>query len=177
MSFLVPPTRCHYCNGKVALVQKSALFLMDPEPSGQVYQCQWCQARIGCHKGKKWPLGMLADLETREARRRAHRAFDGLWLAGHVGRFKGYAWLARKLGLDHAVCHIGWMDAEVCERVVEICQVPPTSEELEGLSSRRPWIQGHRLKKPFGLADLHVSCGHARQEGIAKQILEQSHDA
>lgn len=160
MSVLAIPSICHYCDS-LRFATKKQVFIWDDEPSNELYVCVVCAARIGVHQGTKYPLGMLADAETREARRQAHLAFDGLWIAGHVGRFKGYAWLASKLGIDHSVCHIGWFDAEVCERVVEICKIPPTADEVAELRSKRPWKFSYCLKRPIGLCDL----GYTRVQG------------
>lgn len=157
MSFLAAPTDCHYCASTVVLIEARKLFLMDAEPSPLVYFCTGCGARIGVHAGTKIPLGMIADAETRKARIEAHAAFDELWMSGKVGRFKGYAWLAHKLGIEHAICHIGWMDAELCKQVVEICAVPPTADEVASLRSRRPWRLQYRLRRPLGIGDMKKS--------------------
>lgn len=152
---------------------------MDVEPSEWVYLCRGCGSRIGVHKGTRIPLGMLADAETRKARIEAHQAFDALWMQGHVGRFKGYAWLAMKLGIEHSMCHLGWMDAELCRIAIKICQTPPSQGELVGLKSKRPWKLKFKLTKPLGVADgkreaaLISSCNATT---TAKPIWEQSYD-
>lgn len=167
MSLLIIPTSCHYCGGLIRFVTKKQVLIWDFEPSNELYVCVTCSARIGVHQGTKNPLGMLADAKTRDARRRAHLAFDGLWIDGHIGRFKGYAWLAMKLGIEHAVCHIGWFDTEVCERVIEICRTPPTTAEIEGVRSKRPWKFSYRLEKPIGLSDLCHTAVHGKSPSKA----------
>lgn len=171
MSLLAIPTSCHYCAGVVRFVNKKQVLIWDDEPSNELYVCVTCAARVGVHQGTKHPLGMLADAETRRARHLAHLAFDGLWIAGHVGRFKGYAWLASKLGVEHAICHIGWVDAEVCEVIIDICKTPPTASELEGLRSKRPWKFSYRLDRPIGLCDL----GYTAMQGKSpsKAIIQE----
>jgi len=166
MSYLAAPRECHYCGSMVILIETKKLLLLDEETSERVYLCSGCGARVGVHKDTKIPLGMLADGATRRARIAAHKAFDGLWMRGYFGRFKGYAWLAARLGIDHAICHIGWMDADLCEQVIEVCKRPPSSEEMVGLRSRRPWILKYKLSKPLGLDDMFKSdASHTLMQG------------
>lgn len=79
-----------------------------------------CDGLVGCHPGTTEPLGFPADSATRSARRRAHEAFDELWAeAGSDYRTAAYRWLAETLGLTADECHMGRMDRETCEAVVE----------------------------------------------------------
>jgi hypothetical protein len=92
--------------------------------------CKPCEAWVGCHKqrGRK-ALGRLANKELREAKRRAHLAFDPLWekkikktrCSKSVARKAGYKWLAGALQIDVKKCHIGEFNIKQCEAVVKIC--------------------------------------------------------
>lgn len=57
----------------------------------------------------------MANKPTREARKRAHAAFDPLWKSGQMKRGEAYKWLSEKLGKQ---IHIGESDVETCNRVI-----------------------------------------------------------
>ena len=82
------------------------------------YQCEPCEAHVGCHSSSDKPLGRLANKELRKAKSAAHRAFDPLWRFGDMKRPEAYKWLAKALGIDGKDCHIGMFDIETCEEVV-----------------------------------------------------------
>ncbi len=94
---------------------------------GKFYGCtRWpdCDGTHGAHPDGK-PLGVPADKETREARIRAHAAFDKLWKTRrkpHKARGQAYRWLRGKLNLDRHECHIGGFDKAGCARVIEVCE-------------------------------------------------------
>jgi ssDNA-binding Zn-finger/Zn-ribbon topoisomerase 1 len=88
---------------------------------GPFWSCSlWpeCDGTVGCHPGTTTPLGTLADKATRQARIKAHDAFDALWQPlGKSYRATAYRMLAEELEVDEA--HMGEMSREDCERVVE----------------------------------------------------------
>lgn len=87
-------------------------------------------------------MGVPTDKATRQARRRAHAAFDQLWERAdensgawaqpepqrsralrevrRAARDRAYRWLATALGRTGEEVHIGNMDQETCERVVQL---------------------------------------------------------
>lgn len=83
------------------------------------YLCRPCRAWVGCHKDGR-PFGTPADARTRRARKKAHGAFDPLWVKRGMSRREAYTWLAAELGIEVDKCHIAMFDAETCERVVQI---------------------------------------------------------
>lgn len=85
----------------------------------QLWRCpvDGCDVRVGAHPDGT-PLGTMATAEMREARIRAHAAFDGWWKARGMKRGRAYAELAKRLGIQEA--HISWMTVEECERVVAL---------------------------------------------------------
>jgi ssDNA-binding Zn-finger/Zn-ribbon topoisomerase 1 len=91
---------------------------------GKFWGCdRWpeCDGTVGCHPGTSTPLGTMADKVTRSARIQAHDAFDALWEPlGKPYRKHAYRMLGEEFGIDEP--HIGEMDAEMCERVVEWAQ-------------------------------------------------------
>ena len=85
-----------------------------------VYVCWRCGAYVGTHRNNpKCALGILADNEMRELRKRCHELFDGRWSNGRE-RTEAYAWLAGQMGLEK--CHFAWMDKEQLKRAVEILE-------------------------------------------------------
>lgn len=115
---------CPYCNKEAEFVDSEEVYCGNSY--GMIYLCRPCQAWVGVHKGTDKPLGRLADAELRGARREAHSAFDSLWQhrKGRAAkRLRGsmYVWLAEEMNLSREDCHIGKMDVQQCQRVVELC--------------------------------------------------------
>lgn len=53
---------CRYCGGVIKLIPAKAVYGESARRLGMesefVYQCQNCNARVGCHKGTTRPLAM-----------------------------------------------------------------------------------------------------------------------
>jgi len=114
---------CPYCNRPAHLVDGVTIYPHRPDLyEKKFYLCPPCDAYVGCHPGTTEPLGRLANAELRAAKMAAHSAFDPLWRLGQWKRRDAYKWLAGKLGIAWKDCHIGFMDVEMCKRVVEICK-------------------------------------------------------
>ncbi len=115
---------CPYCGAEAALHRSSAKFYRGRD-YGPVWACVPCQAWVGCHPGTSTPLGRLANKELRQAKMRAHAAFDPLWkrINGErkMSRGNAYRWLSDRLGIPFDDCHIGMFDIDTCGRVVEVC--------------------------------------------------------
>jgi hypothetical protein len=86
-----------------------------------------CGARVGCHDGTDRPKGAPGDVATRAARVEAHRVFDHLWQRGEMTRHEAYSWLAHRLGIPRASCHIGFMDERTALRVARIAASRPVA--------------------------------------------------
>lgn len=122
---------CPYCEQPAALVTGAVIYPHRPDLHGlRFWQCAPCDAFVGCHKNGDGmtPLGTPANKETREARKRAHAAFDPIWRDGSTSRKKAYNWLASTLGYQQGKCHISWMNAEECNRVVIAAQSHDTPQ-------------------------------------------------
>lgn len=94
-----------------------------PSRYGLFYGCSnypKCKGTHGAHPDGK-PLGTPATRETKDARIRAHAAFDGLRKLMGWKRNDSYQWLADRLAIPRADCHIAMFDLETCARVVAIC--------------------------------------------------------
>jgi hypothetical protein len=116
---LPPITVCTFCNGEVDFVDNSVIYGKSYGKQPMVYRCNCCGAYVGAHPGTIIPLGTLADGKLREARKRAHSAFDHIWRDKGKSRGAAYRWLSEKLGVQRHACHIAWFDAATCARVVE----------------------------------------------------------
>lgn len=82
--------------------------------------CPACNASVGCHSGTKFPLGFMADKETRALRLRCHEAFDPIWKSKYYSRSMAYKWLASKLQIRSACCHIAWLNKEQLEIAIKV---------------------------------------------------------
>jgi len=83
-----------------------------------------CDGAVGCHPGGKTPLGKPVSKQTRQLRIKAHEAFDALWQPmgsqSKEYRSAAYRWLADELDIYDP--HIGQMDVEHLEYVIEVCE-------------------------------------------------------
>ena len=97
---------------------------------GPIWRCDPCDAHVGCHQGTTQPKGLPANKELRRARMDAHRYFDNLWerkmckerCSKREARWAGYVWLQGQLKLQEPECHIGMMDLERCNAVIDVCK-------------------------------------------------------
>ena len=109
---------CPYCGNPAALVDSSVIF---GHSYGMIWQCQPCDARVGCHDGSEVPLGTLANGKLRRARREVHAAFDPLWRIGWLTRPKAYQWLGAQLKIPIEECHVGMFDLDRCAAALVAC--------------------------------------------------------
>lgn len=119
-------TICRYCGGKIRMVPARAIYggavkrlKMEHE---YIYQCQNCNARVGCHKGTKRPLGNVANETLRLKRMETHQVFDAFWRAAGMSRSQAYKWLAGQMSLAEEQTHIGSFEMDECAKVIELCR-------------------------------------------------------
>lgn len=118
---------CRYCGGMIRLVPASNIYgeavakRLGLEKE-RIYQCQNCNARVGCHRGTSRPLGNVANETLRLKRMETHRVFDGFWKRRGMTRSQGYRWLATELGLPKSLTHIGGFEMEQCQKVIDLCE-------------------------------------------------------
>lgn len=105
---------CPIC-GKMMLLRKDGKF-----SHGKWFACSDFPACKGCHSAHKngTPMGIPADPETRQWRRKTHSLFDQLWQTKKLSRKDAYAWLAQTLDLTREQCHIGSFDIETCKKAI-----------------------------------------------------------
>ncbi|MBQ7818518.1 MAG: hypothetical protein IJ341_02355 [Bacteroidales bacterium] len=108
---ILHPTVCNLCGGEVEFISNSLIY-GKPYGSGYCYYCTSCGAYVGTHKPRpKDALGILANNEMREMKKKCHAIFDTMWTS-HKERSKQYAWLAKRLGIKVQDCHFGHFDLE-----------------------------------------------------------------
>ena len=93
------PEICRYCGGTVRLVPASMVYGAAAAKrlkleSEKFYQCQNCNARVGCHKGTTRPLGNLANEVLRLKRMETHQVYDAFWTVSytHLDVYKRQYW-------------------------------------------------------------------------------------
>ncbi len=120
------PTICRYCGGVIRLVPAESVYGSSAKRLGMqdenLYQCQNCNARVGCHKGTNCPLGNVANEVLRLKRIETHQAFDSYWKRRHMSRTAAYKWLARKMALSVQSAHIGGFEMDQCQKVIDLCR-------------------------------------------------------
>ena len=125
---------CPYCGKPAMLVDGRAIYPSRPDLAYlKFWQCKPCDAYVGCHKkgapiGRgvrsdgTVPLGRMADMYLRGWKSNVHQVFDPLWKDGYMrDRNTAYAWLAKKMGIPVAECHIGMFTIERCRLAQQIC--------------------------------------------------------
>ena len=117
---------CRYCGGVIRMVPARAVYGSAVKRLGlekeYIYQCQNCNARVGCHKETTRPLGNVANETLRLKRMETHQVFDAFWKRKGMGRTKGYQWLARQMELPERLTHIGGFEMDQCQKVIDLCR-------------------------------------------------------
>ena len=95
-----------------------------------VYQCQNCNARVGCHKGTTRPLGDVANETLRLKRMETHQVFDAFWKSRHMTRTQAYKWLSQQMRLPKERAHIGGFEMDQCQQVIDLCGTENNEKEV-----------------------------------------------
>jgi hypothetical protein len=145
-----PEVRCGECHSLCQLTDGEEIY---PHRSDLFHKSFWicraCGAYCGCSGTTSEPLGLPAGAETRQARSRAHRAFDKLWKKpnGVMSRTAAYKWLASEMGITSQECHIGKMMARQAYLVVDLCKKWGTDTALNEADSKREPVKIKRARK------------------------------
>jgi hypothetical protein len=60
-------------------------------------------------------MGLMADRQTKAARRQVHELLDPIWESGLMTRSEAYVLLAERMGIPPwEEVHVGWMDLQQC---------------------------------------------------------------
>lgn len=73
-----------------------------------------CRGVHSVHQDTLKPMGIPGDKATREARHKAHKEFDYLWLNLGMSRPGCYRELAAHLGIPEERCHFSEFDLAMC---------------------------------------------------------------
>lgn len=113
------PTKCNLCGGKVEYVSNSKIYGRQ-YGSGFCYYCVDCGAYVGTHKNKpQIAMGILANKEMREAKKKCHDLFDSKWKT-YKQRCACYARLANEMGIAIDDCHFGYFDIPTMRRAYSL---------------------------------------------------------
>ena len=130
------PTICRYCGGAVRLVSASKVY--GPAAAARLgierqsfYQCQNCNARVGCHPGSTRPLGNLANEALRMKRMETHHDFDSFWKERGMSRTQAYKWMAKKMRLSEELAHIGGFEIDRCQKLIKLCEKERNKEQKQ----------------------------------------------
>jgi hypothetical protein len=116
---------CPYCGNNSQYVDSKCIY---SKSYGMIYICKPCDAYVGVHKGSDIALGRLANKQLRFWKIQAHEVFDRLWkrkmnqgFSKGIARSSAYEWLAKEMGRDISITHIGMFDIDECKKVIDIC--------------------------------------------------------
>lgn len=142
------PTVCNLCEGHVEYVSNAAIYGRQ-YGSGFCYRCTACGAYVGTHRSRpKEAIGILADAEMRDWKKRCHEAFDAFWKTTKEPqrrRSNLYIRLAGEMRLEVQGCHFGYFGVTQLKAAYKIIQRwqenPP--EELDYEPANKPCIDCH----------------------------------
>ena len=121
---------CPYCGAKPELVDSAEVY--NGKSFGPIYICRPCNAYVGVYENSNKPLGRLADAELREMKKQAHDIFDQIWRLGYKrGRYHAYRWLSQQLQRPSEYTHIGMMDVDECQKVIDLSKAYLYSKDPE----------------------------------------------
>lgn len=116
---------CPYCKNIATLINGEKVY---PENKNQhknfFYECEPCEAFVGCHPNSTISLGTPAKIDLRQQRKLAHIYLDKVWESKIMTRSETYLALANYLGVEEA--HIGEMNLETCSKTIKFA-----SEQIE----------------------------------------------
>ncbi|MGN0464923.1 MAG: zinc-finger-containing protein [Lachnospiraceae bacterium] len=117
------PTKCNLCGGKVIFTSNSIIYGKE-YGSGKCYYCTECNAYVGTHKPRpREALGILANKEMRELKKKCHLKFDKLWKGKRRAkdrRHNLYGRLAGELQIPLSQCHFGYFDTGMLLKALEV---------------------------------------------------------
>ncbi|MBL8505912.1 MAG: hypothetical protein JNJ51_06105 [Methylobacillus glycogenes] len=119
---LPAPETCRYCGDCVSIVTNDEVYGRIYGTYPWIYLCENddCRAYVGMHPLTAIPLGVLADKELRDWRKKSKGNFLSMFPDGDsndkVARTAAYQWLADKMGIPLEKCHFGWFEVEQCKQ-------------------------------------------------------------
>jgi len=108
---------CPYCKKEARWCENKEIYGKNYGKSYMCYYCKPCDAYVGCHQNTRNALGIMANKELREWRRKVHAKIDPLWRSKEIGRKTLYSIISKELGKQY---HTGEADIETCKKVLEL---------------------------------------------------------
>lgn len=108
---------CPYCGKEAEWVENKEIYGRNYGKSFMSYLCRSCDAYVGCHQNTRRPLGIMANRELREQRKKAHANLDPYWKSGKMQRSEMYHRLKEVFGRE---IHVGESDLETAKKLSEI---------------------------------------------------------
>ncbi len=108
---------CPYCNKPARWVDNIEIYGKRYGESYMMWWCKPCDARVGCHRNGRRPLGTLANKELREWRMKAHAYIDPHWKLGKMSRDQVYGILDKHFGRE---MHVGESDIATCQEILKV---------------------------------------------------------
>ena len=132
---------CPECGAPMVLRETTKFTYKNGDPR-KFYGCSRfpaCRAAHGAHPDGK-PMGVPANLETKQARMAAHAAFDAHWQKRGLSKKQAYLFLQDVMGMTAAEAHIANFDKAQCELLVQRikAQKEPSTMKFYGLTFSGP---------------------------------------
>lgn len=126
-----PPTSCDCCGEPLVVLTGNETVYGRPVGDWPwVHLCMSCGAFVGCHPYSVFPLGVMADKETRAMRRALHAMIDRTWQSGFKTRSETYQ-LMRRLTGTPGEFHIGELDKAGCLRANQAFRAWETAADFD----------------------------------------------
>ena len=125
-----PPSHCDCCGEPtVTLTSNSAIYGRKYGDWPYVYLCMLCGASRGTHPHSVYPLGLMADKETRSLRTALHAIIDPAWKEGQISRGELYRVMAEGMGLQRF--HVGDLTKAQCHQANAVFRAWETAADFE----------------------------------------------
>lgn len=108
---------CPYCKQEAEWVENREIYGRNYGKSYMCYLCRNCDAYVGCHNNSRTPLGVMANKELRDWRKKVHAVIDPIWQSGQMSRGAVYGKISHELGFSY---HTGESDVATCRRVLAL---------------------------------------------------------
>lgn len=111
---------CPYCKSGTKVISETDVYGKEYRGRNIIACVNYpnCNAYVGCHEDGR-PLGRLADIKLRKAKKDAHYHFDKIWKEKYADRSELYGYLSDFLELPEEYTHIGMFSAKTCKKVIE----------------------------------------------------------
>lgn len=93
------------------------------------------------------PKSIPSDDVTRNLRHQLHQIFDGLWKNRILGRDEAYGKLATLAGVPREMAHIGLLDAEQCQSLIDFLGGMETNRYRSQIDISRKFYDKHESRR------------------------------